>query len=104
MTSSPTSLDGGFRVRTAADGNAALRELTRGHCDIVLSDLKCRIWAASSCSTIARWPQLVTIIMTGWHGRDRDRRHEAGAYDYIKKPFKMEGSYTRSGVGSNGAS
>jgi response regulator RpfG family c-di-GMP phosphodiesterase len=83
----------GFDVRTAADGNAALRELTRGHCDIVLSDLKMpNMGGIELLDVIAReWPQLVTIIMTGFGtvetAIDAMKR---GAYDYIMKPFKME--------------
>ncbi|HKU39704.1 MAG TPA: HD domain-containing phosphohydrolase [Polyangiales bacterium] len=83
----------GFEVRTAADGNAALRELTRGHCDIVLSDLKMpNMGGIELLEVIAReWPQLVTIIMTGFGtvetAIDAMKR---GAYDYIMKPFKME--------------
>ncbi|HKP55214.1 MAG TPA: HD domain-containing phosphohydrolase [Polyangiales bacterium] len=83
----------GFEVRTAADGNAALRELTRGHCDIVLSDLKMpNMGGIELLDVISReWPQLVTIIMTGFGtvetAIDAMKR---GAYDYIMKPFKME--------------
>jgi response regulator RpfG family c-di-GMP phosphodiesterase len=83
----------GFEVRTAADGNAALRELTRGHCDLVLSDLKMpNMGGIELLDVISReWPQLVTIIMTGFGtvetAIDAMKR---GAYDYIMKPFKME--------------
>jgi response regulator RpfG family c-di-GMP phosphodiesterase len=83
----------GFEVRTAADGHAALRELTRGHCDIVLSDLKMpNMGGIELLDVISReWPQLVTIIMTGFGtvetAIDAMKR---GAYDYIMKPFKME--------------
>jgi response regulator RpfG family c-di-GMP phosphodiesterase len=83
----------GFEVRTAADGAAALNELTRGHCDIVLSDLKMpNMGGIELLEVISReWPQLVTIIMTGFGtvetAIDAMKR---GAYDYIMKPFKME--------------
>jgi len=83
----------GFDVRTAADGSAALIELTRGHCDIVLSDLKMpNMGGIELLDAISReWPQLVTIIMTGFGtvetAIDAMKR---GAYDYIMKPFKME--------------
>jgi response regulator RpfG family c-di-GMP phosphodiesterase len=83
----------GFEVRTAADGASALNELTRGHCDIVLSDLKMpNMGGIELLEAISReWPQLVTIIMTGFGtvetAIDAMKR---GAYDYIMKPFKME--------------
>jgi response regulator RpfG family c-di-GMP phosphodiesterase len=83
----------GFEVRTAPDGTAALAELSRGHFDLVLSDLKMpnmggiELLEAISQTT----PQIVTIIMTGFGtvetAIDAMKR---GAYDYIMKPFKME--------------
>ena len=83
----------GFEVRTAPDGAAALSELTTGHFDLVLSDLKMPnmggIELLDAIGTHA--PQVVTIIMTGFGtvetAIDAMKR---GAYDYIMKPFKME--------------
>ena len=83
----------GFWVRTAEDGSAALVELSRGHYDLVLSDLKMpnmgglELLAAISKHT----PNVVTVIMTGFGtvetAIDAMKR---GAYDYILKPFKVE--------------
>lgn len=83
----------GFEVRTAPDGTAALVELSRGHFDLVLSDLKMpKMGGIELLEAIARTtPQVVTIIMTGFGtvetAIDAMKR---GAYDYIMKPFKME--------------
>lgn len=83
----------GFGVRTAEDGSAALVELSRGHYDLVLSDLKMpnmgglELLAAIQKHT----PNVVTVIMTGFGtvetAIDAMKR---GAYDYILKPFKVE--------------
>ncbi|HEX7478306.1 MAG TPA: HD domain-containing phosphohydrolase [Polyangiales bacterium] len=83
----------GFEVRTAADGGAALVELSKGRFDLVLSDLKMpNMGGIELLESIAQHsPQLVTIIMTGFGtvetAIDAMKR---GAYDYIMKPFKME--------------
>ncbi len=83
----------GFEVRTAADGALALVELSRGHFDLVLSDLKMpNMGGIELLEAIAQTtPQVVTIIMTGFGtvetAIDAMKR---GAYDYIMKPFKME--------------
>ncbi len=83
----------GFDVRTAADGSAALFELSRGHYDLVLSDLKMpNMGGIELLEAVAQSsPDVVTIIMTGFGtvetAIDAMKR---GAYDYIMKPFKME--------------
>src|SRR6201985_2649891 len=83
----------GFEVRTAPDGAAALAELTQGHFDLVLSDLKMpNMGGIELLDSIAQHvPEVVTIIMTGFGtvetAIDAMKR---GAYDYIMKPFKME--------------
>jgi response regulator RpfG family c-di-GMP phosphodiesterase len=83
----------GFEVRTAPDGAAALAELTQGHYDLVLSDLKMpNMGGIELLDSMAQHaPQVVTIIMTGFGtvetAIDAMKR---GAYDYIMKPFKME--------------
>src|SRR5262247_1266552 len=83
----------GFEVQTAPDGAAALAELTQGHYDLVLSDLKMPHMGGIELleSIGVHAPQVVTIIMTGFGtvetAIDAMKR---GAYDYIMKPFKME--------------
>lgn len=83
----------GFRVRTAEDGSAALVELSRGHYDLVLSDLKMpNMGGLELLEAISKHtPNVVTVIMTGFGtvetAIDAMKR---GAYDYILKPFKVE--------------
>lgn len=83
----------GYFVRTAEDGSAALAELSRGHYDLVISDLKMpRMGGIELLDHIARVdPKALTIIMTGFGtvetAIDAMKR---GAYDYILKPFKVE--------------
>jgi response regulator RpfG family c-di-GMP phosphodiesterase len=83
----------GFWVRTAEDGGAALVELSRGHYDLVLSDLKMPNMGGLELLEAIRkhTPNVVTIIMTGFGtvetAIDAMKR---GAYDYILKPFKVE--------------
>lgn len=83
----------GFQVRTAADGSAALLELSRHPYDLVLSDLKMpNMGGLELLATVARHtPNVVTVIMTGFGtvetAIDAMKR---GAYDYILKPFKVE--------------
>lgn len=83
----------GFSVRTAKNGEEALKHLSRSRVDLVLSDLKMPsmggIELLQAISEHA--PNVVTIIMTGFGtvetAIDAMKR---GAYDYIMKPFKME--------------
>ncbi len=83
----------GFWVRTAEDGSAALVELSRGHYDLVLSDLKMpNMGGLELLEAISKHtPNVVTVIMTGFGtvetAIDAMKR---GAYDYILKPFKVE--------------
>jgi response regulator RpfG family c-di-GMP phosphodiesterase len=83
----------GFWVRTAADGSAALVELSRTHYDLVLSDLKMpNLGGIELLEAIRKHtPNVVTVIMTGFGtvetAIDAMKR---GAYDYILKPFKVE--------------
>jgi response regulator RpfG family c-di-GMP phosphodiesterase len=83
----------GYAVHTAEDGSAALSELSRGHFDLVLSDLKMPrmggIALLDQMGQIA--PDAVTVIMTGFGtvetAIDAMKR---GAYDYVLKPFKLD--------------
>ncbi len=83
----------GYFVRTAEDGAAALTEISRGHFDLVLSDLKMPkmggLALLGQLTQVA--PDAVTIIMTGFGtvetAIDAMKR---GAYDYVLKPFKLD--------------
>jgi len=80
-------------VRTAEDGTSALGELSKGHYDLVISDLKMpRMGGIALLDEIGKTaPDALTVIMTGFGtvetAIDAMKR---GAYDYVLKPFKLD--------------
>src|SRR5258708_4689107 len=83
----------GYVVRTAEDGHSALGELSKGHYDLVISDLKMpRMGGIALLDEIGKTaPDALTVIMTGFGtvetAIDAMKR---GAYDYVLKPFKLD--------------
>ncbi|HVY46654.1 MAG TPA: HD domain-containing phosphohydrolase [Minicystis sp.] len=83
----------GYIVRTAEDGSAALGELSKGHYDLVISDLKMpKMGGIALLDEIGKKaPDALTVIMTGFGtvetAIDAMKR---GAYDYVLKPFKLD--------------
>jgi response regulator RpfG family c-di-GMP phosphodiesterase len=83
----------GYVVRTAEDGTSALGELSKGHYDLVISDLKMpRMGGIALLEEIGKHaPDALTVIMTGFGtvetAIDAMKR---GAYDYVLKPFKLD--------------
>ena len=83
----------GYVVRTAEDGTSALGELSKGHYDLVISDLKMpRMGGIALLDEIGKTaPDALTVIMTGFGtvetAIDAMKR---GAYDYVLKPFKLD--------------
>src|SRR3954462_6473354 len=83
----------GYIVRTAEDGTSALGELSRGHSDLVISDLKMpRMGGIALLDEIGKTaPDALTVILTGFGtvetAIDAMKR---GAYDYVLKPFKLD--------------
>src|SRR5262245_31491218 len=83
----------GYVVRTAEDGTAALGELSKGHYDLVISDLKMpRMGGIALLDEIGKTaPDALTVIMTGFGtvetAIDAMKR---GAYDYVLKPFRLD--------------
>jgi len=83
----------GYVVRTAEDGSAALGELSKGHYDLVISDLKMpKMGGIALLDEIGKTaPDALTVIMTGFGtvetAIDAMKR---GAYDYVLKPFKLD--------------
>jgi len=83
----------GYVVRTAEDGASALGELSKGHYDLVISDLKMpRMGGIALLDEIGKTaPDALTVIMTGFGtvetAIDAMKR---GAYDYVLKPFKLD--------------
>lgn len=83
----------GFAVRTAGDGVAALKELSRTPCDAVLTDLKMpNMGGLELLEAIQKaWPHTVTVIMTGFSTVDTAlRAMKQGAHDYVLKPFQLD--------------
>lgn len=83
----------GFDVRTAADGQFAAQELSKGMFDVVLTDLKMPNVAGLDLLkhiTVA-YPATLTIIMTGFGTVETAiDAMKQGAYDYVLKPFKTD--------------
>src|SRR5437868_1823893 len=83
----------GYVVRTAEDGTSALGELSKGHYDLVISDLKMpKMGGIALLEEISKTaPDALTVIMTGFGtvetAIDAMKR---GAYDYVLKPFKLD--------------
>jgi response regulator RpfG family c-di-GMP phosphodiesterase len=83
----------GYIVRTAEDGSAAIGELSKGHYDLIISDLKMpKMGGIALLDEIGKQaPDALTVIMTGFGtvetAIDAMKR---GAYDYVLKPFKLD--------------
>jgi response regulator RpfG family c-di-GMP phosphodiesterase len=83
----------GYQVQTVEDGSLALRELSRRHYNLVISDLKMpRMGGLELLEKIAEMHQnVLTVIMTGFGTVETAiEAMKRGAYDYILKPFKVE--------------
>lgn len=79
----------GFECRTAADGAAAWEEFTSGGFDLVVLDLMIPVVSGVTlCERIRATSDIPVIIITALgEEADRVRGLEAGADDYITKPF-----------------
>lgn len=83
----------GYQVRTAENGEVALRELATRSFDIVLSDLKMpKVGGLQLLEHIKQsHPKTMTIIMTGFGTVETAiGAMKRGAYDYVLKPFKAD--------------
>lgn len=83
----------GFETRTAADGNAALESASAGEPDLVLLDLMLPGMDGYQVAERLRASgRSMPIIMVTALDQERDkvRGLDAGADDYITKPFSME--------------
>ncbi|MDX2054950.1 MAG: response regulator [Polyangiaceae bacterium] len=83
----------GYTVRTAEDGQSAMRELERAKYDLVITDLKMPkmggIELLKELST--HYPDTLAIIMTGFGTVETAiDAMKKGAYDYVLKPFKVQ--------------
>ncbi len=85
--------DQGYDVRAVADGEEALRELGSRQYDVVISDVRMpKLDGMSLLKTaMERWPELTFIVMSAYGSQDQALAAvQAGAYDYVQKPFKPE--------------
>lgn len=83
----------GYRCETCTSSEAAIECLTKGHFHIMLADVAMPGMNGFELTEKARKfrPDMATIIMTGFiDDFSYDRAIDAGASDFIKKPFTMK--------------
>ena len=83
----------GFLTETAASGGQAIENVSAGHFDLVLCDLKMPLMDGISCmESLAQLdPSLHVIIISGEATVDKAvRALKGGAYDFLQKPIQME--------------
>ena len=91
-TMAPLLRSQGYEVVTALSGRAAIEAAERDHPDLVVLDLGLPdIEGVEVCRTIRR-DQAVPIIVLSARGAERDKvaALDAGADDYVTKPFGTE--------------
>ena len=85
--------DHGYDVRAVADGEEALRELSARPYDVVISDVRMPKVDGMTLlqKAIEKWPELTFLVMSAYGSQDQALAAvQAGAYDYVQKPFKPE--------------
>lgn len=83
----------GVSVQVFTDGREAVRYIERQPVDIVITDLKMPNLGGLEILDFARQvnPETVVIIITGYASLETAiEAVKKGAYDYIRKPFKLE--------------
>ena len=83
----------GYRVLTAADGEAGLRRALDEHPDLILLDLMMpRLDGYALCAELRRLKQTTPVLMLTAKGQleDRVKGLDLGADDYLVKPFSTE--------------
>lgn len=82
----------GFDVREARDGEHALAEIRRDHCDAVLLDINMPgMGGIAACREMRKLFPVLQILMLSVRDREEEkvRALEAGADDYVVKPFSI---------------
>lgn len=82
----------GFDVETASDGEAALRQASRGDADIILLDIMLpEVNGYEICRNVRRAGISTPIVMLTAKGQEDDivRGLDLGADDYVTKPFSI---------------
>ncbi len=85
--------DWGYEVRSAKDGEDALCKLKAQRCDIVITDLKMPgMGGIKLLEEIKEYNKdILVIVITGYATIETAvKAIEAGAYDYITKPFRLD--------------
>lgn len=85
--------DEGFRVISASDGERGLERALKEQPDLILLDIMMpRLDGFALCSELRRLGHAVPVLMLTAKGQVRDRVAglDAGADDYLVKPFSMD--------------
>ncbi|HEY0094270.1 MAG TPA: sigma-54 dependent transcriptional regulator [Archangium sp.] len=85
--------DQGYEVRAVADGDEAVRELAARSYDVLLCDVRMprRDGLSVLRHAIAEHPGLTVVVMSAYGSQEQALEAVgAGAYDYVRKPFKPE--------------
>jgi len=82
----------GYEVSEAASGEEALSKLGRGDCDFILLDLNLPgMDGIETCRAIRSQSQVAIVIVSIRNSeKDKTAAWQAGANDYITKPFGIE--------------
>ncbi|WP_285244647.1 response regulator [Pseudarthrobacter sp. fls2-241-R2A-127] len=82
----------GYRVLTALDGTAALQHAEGGHPDVMVLDLGLPdINGVDVITRVRRTSSMPIIVLSARHGSvDKVRALDAGADDYVTKPFGLD--------------
>ncbi|GAA0403739.1 DNA-binding response regulator [Acrocarpospora corrugata] len=81
-----------YEVALAADGAAALREAAQWHPDLVLLDLGLPdLDGVDVIHGLRGWTEVPIVVLSGRAGnQDKIEALDAGADDYVTKPFNIE--------------
>jgi two-component system, chemotaxis family, chemotaxis protein CheY len=85
--------NGGYPVLEAEDGVAALEQLARHHCDLVITDMNMpRMDGMELIQSIRRdYNDVYVILITAFGTPDTEKQaRRIGANDYLAKPFDFE--------------
>lgn len=82
----------GYEVVTAADGREAINAVIAAHPDVVLLDLGMpRIDGLGVLQALRAWTQVPVLVLSGrTDAGDKIEALDAGADDYVTKPFDMD--------------
>jgi two-component system KDP operon response regulator KdpE len=82
----------GYEVLTAANGTQAMESARSGHPDIVVLDLGLPdVDGVDVIADLRRWTPLPIVVLSGrTDGHDKVGALDAGADDYVTKPFNVD--------------